>query len=184
METWTLASFSTLLKVFISLLAIFSIIILITRISGLRTFAKMSSFDFASTIAIGSILASVVMNSNQSLLKGSVALAGIVLFQTAFSYGVRKSKAISDLLTNAPMLLMYEGKILYENLNKTNVGEDNLIAKLRESNALQMKEVRAVILESTGDMSVLHSSEGTIPDRKIFQGVAGIPSSIQVKING
>ena len=68
------------------MIAIFTIIIVITRISGLRTFAKMSSFDFASTIAIGSILASVVMNTDQSLLKGGVALAGIVLFQTLFAF--------------------------------------------------------------------------------------------------
>ena len=59
METWTFASLSILLKVIVSLVVIFGIIILITRVSGLRTFAKMSSFDFASTIAIGSILATV-----------------------------------------------------------------------------------------------------------------------------
>ena len=72
-------------------------------------------------------------------------------------------------------MLMYEGKILYENLDKTNVGEDDLIAKLREANALKFSEVRAVILESTGDMSVLHSSETTELDAKVLQGVKGIP---------
>ncbi|WP_028375545.1 DUF421 domain-containing protein [Leeuwenhoekiella sp. MAR_2009_132] len=180
METWTFASASILIKVIISLLVIFSIIILITRISGLRTFAKMSSFDFASTIAIGSILATVVMNTNQSLLKGAIALGGIILFQTFFSFVIRKSKVMNKLLTNAPMMLMYEGKILYENLNKTNVGEDDLIAKLRESNALQLSEVRAVILESTGDMSVLHSSEKSTLDKKILQGVVGIPEYAKI----
>ena len=179
METWTFASFSILIKVIISLIAIFLIIIIITRISGLRTFAKMSSFDFASTIAIGSILASVVMNTNQSILKGAIALAGIVLFQTLFSFVVRKSKFVDNLLTNSPVMLMYEGTILYENLNKTNIGEDDLIAKLREANALKISEVKAVILESTGDMSVLHSSDQLELDKKILQGVVGIPESLK-----
>ena len=89
METWTFASLSILLKVIVSLVVIFGIIILITRVSGLRTFAKMSSFDFASTIAIGSILATVIMNTNQSLLKGGIALAGIIMFQTIFSFAIR-----------------------------------------------------------------------------------------------
>ncbi|MGB3773771.1 MAG: hypothetical protein WA951_00805 [Leeuwenhoekiella sp.] len=62
------------------MVVIFTIIILITRVSGLRTFAKMYSFDFASTIAIGSILAMVVMNSEQSLLKGAIALASSIPF--------------------------------------------------------------------------------------------------------
>ncbi|MEZ7495972.1 DUF2391 family protein [Leeuwenhoekiella aequorea] len=180
METWTFTSASIILKVLISILVIFSVIILITRISGLRTFAKMSSFDFASTIAIGSILASVVLNTNQSLLKGSIALGGIVLFQTFFSYVTRKSKKLDSLFTNSPVMLMYEGKILYENLDKTNVGEDDLIAKLREANALKFSEVRAVILESTGDMSVLHSSETTELDAKVLQGVKGIPDYVNL----
>ena len=180
METWTFASLSILLKVIVSLVVIFGIIILITRVSGLRTFAKMSSFDFASTIAIGSILATVIMNTNQSLLKGGIALAGIIMFQTIFSFAIRKSKTLSK-LTNAPMMLMYEGEILYENLEKTNVGEDDLIAKLREANALNFSEVKAVILESTGDMSVLHSKDDSNLEDRILKGVKGLP--IQARLN-
>ncbi|WP_149275649.1 DUF421 domain-containing protein [Pareuzebyella sediminis] len=171
MENWLYAEFAILLKVIISLLVIFTVIIIITRVSGLRTFAKMSSFDFASTIAIGSILASVIMGNNQSLLKGSIALAGIVLFQTAFSLFVRKSNFFKNLATNNPLLLMRNGEILYENLDKANVGEGDLIAKLREANVLDFSEVHAVILESTGDMSVLHGDENVELNNKMLMGV-------------
>lgn len=175
MENWIYASLPTILKVFATIFLIFTIIIVITRISGLRTFAKMSSFDFASTIAIGSILASVVMNTNQSILKGGLALAGIILFQTIFSLCVRKSNAFQKLFTNAPLMLMYQGEILRENLKKSNVGEGDLIAKLREANVIDFSEVLAVVLESTGDMSVLHSSEKSALQDKMLHGVKGIP---------
>ena len=171
MENWVFASAPILVKVILSVLVIFTIIIVITRISGLRTFAKMSSFDFASTIAIGSILASVVMNNGQSLLKGAIALGGIVAFQSFFALMVRRSSAFKKACTNDPVLLMNEGKILYDNLKKTNVGEDDLIAKLREANVIDFSEVLAVVLESTGDMSVLHTSEGKKLMPKILQGV-------------
>lgn len=171
MENWLYAEFAILLKVIISLLVIFTVIIIITRVSGLRTFAKMSSFDFASTIAIGSILASVIMGNNQSLLKGSIALAGIVLFQTAFSLFVRKSNFFKNLATNNPLLLMRNGEILYENLDKANVGEGDLIAKLREANVLDFSKVHAVILESTGDMSVLHGDENVELNSRLLMGV-------------
>lgn len=177
MENWLYASGGILLKVIISLIAIFSIIILITRISGLRTFAKMSSFDFASTIAIGSILASIVLNTGQSLLKGAIALAGIVAFQSFFSLMVRRSDTFKNLFTNDPVLLMDKGKILYENLKKTNVGEGDLIAKLREANVIHFSEVLAVVLESTGDMSVLHTSENKELMPKILEGVKGAPKA-------
>ncbi len=171
MENWIYAHLEILIKVILSILSIFSVIIIITRISGLRTFAKMSSFDFASTIAIGSILASVVMNTGQSILKGTIALGGIVVFQAFFSLIVRKSNFFSWLLTNKPILLMKEGVILHDNLAKCNIAEDDLIAKLREANVIHFDEVLAVVLESTGDMSVLHNAEGKKLMDKMLQGV-------------
>lgn len=175
MENWIYTSLPTLAKVFATIFLIFTIIIVITRISGLRTFAKMSSFDFASTIAIGSILASVVMSTDQSVLKGGLALAGIILFQSIFSLCVRKSSRFQKIFTNTPLMLMYQGEILKENLKKSNVGEDALIAKLREANVINFSQVLAVVLESTGDMSVLHSSDKSTLQDKLLQGVRGCP---------
>ena len=143
----------------LSVLGIFTIIIIITRIFGLRTFAKMSSFDFASTIAVGSVLASIVLNNDYSLLKGGIVLASIVGFQTLFSFLVRKNDFFKKIFTNKPQIIMWNGKILQERLKKCNVGEDDLIAKLREANVHNYNEVKAVILESTGDVSVIHNDE-------------------------
>lgn len=55
------------------------------------------------------------------------------------------------------------------------VGESDLMAKLREANVIQLDEVLAVVLESTGDMSVLHSSEKNQIAEKLIEGVEGIP---------
>jgi len=148
-----------ILWLILSVLGIFTIVIIITRIFGLRTFAKMSSFDFASTIAIGSVLASIVLNNNHSLLKGAIVLASIIGFQTLFSFLARKNDFFKKLFTNKPQIIMWNGKILHDRLKACNVGEDDLIAKLREANVHNYNEVKAVILESTGDVSVIHNDE-------------------------
>lgn len=159
MENWLSASLPVLIKVLITILIIFSVTIVITRISGLRTFAKMSSFDFASTIAIGSILASAILNTNQSILKAIVALSGIILFQFLFAFFNRKSDIFKKSATNSPLLLMKDGAIIYENIDKANVDISDLLAKLREANVMNFSEVSAVVFESTGDISVLHSND-------------------------
>ena len=41
----------------------------------------------------------------------------------------------------------------------SHVTEDDLKAKLREANVLNLAEVRAVVFESTGDISVLHTND-------------------------
>ncbi|MDG4949304.1 DUF421 domain-containing protein [Weeksellaceae bacterium KMM 9724] len=154
-----------------SVFAIFAIMILFTRIFGLRTFAKMSSIDFASTIAIGSILASTILNKNQSLEQGALALFCIITLQTIFSFLVRKSKLFKKLLTNKPQFLMLDGEIIDENLKKCNVSLDDLLGKLREANVKQMKNVKAVVFESTGDISVLHGNDNTEIDDIILKDV-------------
>lgn len=171
MENWLTTSLPIIAKVLVTVLAIFSIIILITRISGLRTFAKMSSFDFASTIAIGSIIAATILNPDQSILKGAIALAGIVLFQTSFTYMVRKIPAFEKLVTNKPLLIMKDGKILQDNLHRSNMSEEDLIAKLREANVLNFNQVLAVILETTGDVSVLHTNSNEDLMDDLLRGV-------------
>ncbi|MHA7943993.1 DUF421 domain-containing protein [Formosa sp. 3Alg 14/1] len=155
----------------LSVFGIFTIIIVLTRVFGLRTFAKMSSFDFASTVAIGSVLASIILNSNYSIVKGGIALATIIGFQTVFAFLVRKSEFFRKIFTNKPQIIMWNGKILHEKLKSCNVSEDNLIAKLREANVHDFDEVKAVIFESTGDISVIHNSEKKGVDYRILNDV-------------
>ncbi|MFL1896386.1 DUF421 domain-containing protein [Aquimarina sp. 2-A2] len=168
---WILNSELNVLTLLGSVLGIYLGIIGITRIAGLRTFAKMTSFDFASTIAIGSIIASVIMNTNQSLVKGLIALAAMVSFQVVFSFLIRKSKTTQKIATNTPLFLAKNGEILYDNLAKSNVSKSDLIAKLREANVIQMSEVKAVVLESTGDVSVLHTKSDDSVDSILLEGV-------------
>ncbi|MGB3591429.1 MAG: YetF domain-containing protein [Nonlabens sp.] len=155
---WLLPDLNTTTIILVSVLLVFTGLVVIVRIAGLRTFAKMTSFDFATTIAIGSILASISIDPKTSIGNGMVALAAIVLFQIFFAYVQRKSKLFKKVATNQPVLLMRDGKILHDNLKACNLDESELIAKLREANVMKFSQVQAAIFESTGDVSVLHNS--------------------------
>ena len=148
--------------------------LIITRIAGLRTFAKMSSIDFATTIAIGSVIASTILSSKTSLLEGIVALVSIVVIQLGSASLMKSSNWLDKLLTNQPLLLMKDGEILQENLDKSGVSESDLMAKLREANALKFENVKAVVFETTGDISVLHNSDDDPLDSRILLGVEDV----------
>lgn len=171
MENWILVGWEPLTKSVISVFIIFGMMIVVTRIAGLRTFAKMSSFDFASTIALGTVISSVIMNGGQSLLKGGVAIVTIVSFQFLFSYLVRKVKFFSKTFTNSPLLLMRNGEFLEQNLSSANLSKSDAIAKLREANVIQLSEVKAMIMESTGDISVLHTDDDVELEDILLDGV-------------
>jgi len=171
MENWLYANDMIIYKSAISVVVIYFIILIYSRIFGLRTFAKMTSVDFAATIAMGSIFADVIGSTDYSILKGGIALFIIILLQTLYSIGIRRSTLFKKALTNTPLLLMKDGEIIHKNLSKANVSTGDLYGKLREANVIEMSEVRAVVFEVTGDISVLHTSGNEKLANELLEGV-------------
>jgi len=170
MEKWFEASSTSLLAICLTAIGIYLAIILFTRIAGKRSFSKMSSFDFAMTVAIGSILASTILSKSVSLLQGIVGLAAVYVLQITAAM-LRRYKFIQKAIDNKPLLLMFGQQILHENLKKARVTESDLKGKLREANVIQLSQVKAVIFESTGDISVLHASEEMKLEDYLLEGV-------------
>ncbi len=171
---WITTTPKTGLQIILSAAFIFAVLILFTRLSGLRSFSKMSAFDFAMTIAVGSILASVILTGSPSLIEGTLGLGALFGLQSLVAYLRKKSNWFSNIIDNQPRLLMRDGEIFYSELKKANVTESDLIAKLREANVLNFSQVRAVVLETTGDMSVLHSEDSeTVFEKRLLNSVRG-----------
>lgn len=158
MEKYFDASLSSLLVICINAIGIYVAVILFTRIAGKRSFSKMSSFDFAMTVAIGSILASTILSSSVTLLHGVVGMAAVYFLQITAAF-FRRFKSFSSLIDNEPLLLMDGPTILEHNLKKARVTKDDLRAKLREANVIDLSQVRAVVFETTGDISVLQATD-------------------------
>lgn len=170
MSKWLISSFESIPAIFLCALGIYLAVIIHTRIAGKRSFSKMSSFDFAMTVAIGSIIATTVVSKSVTLMQGVVGLTAIYIFQFLTAY-FRNFKSFKKVVDNNPLLIMKDGKVLRENLNKSMISEGDLRAKLREANVIQLSEVKAVVFETTGDVSVLHGKDDTKIDEWIMEGV-------------
>ncbi|MDR5589217.1 DUF421 domain-containing protein [Christiangramia sp. SM2212] len=158
MKKWFAFDWSSMLAIVITAIGIYIAIIVFTRIAGKRSFSKMSSFDFAMTVALGSMIATTVLSKSVSLWEGIMGLAIIYILQL-FVAILRRFKIVRDSVDNGPLLLMDGQNILHENLKKSRVTEEDLRSKLREANVIRLKEVRAVVFEATGDISVLHTGD-------------------------
>ena len=153
-ESWLFTSWSTVGWIMLSGLLMLLIVVAFIRLTGLRSLAKMSSFDFAVTVAIGSILGSVVASSS-SIADGALAIGSLLAVQWMIAQFRRRSFG-SRLVDNTPLLLVRDGEFIDEALTKARVTRSDVYAKLRQSNVHGMAEVIAVVLETTGDMSVIH----------------------------
>ena len=132
----------------------------------------MTNFDFVMTVAMGSLLAGASQSSEWTgLLQTLTAMASLFAVQYLVALLRQRSTTLDELVQNRPVILMKNGVILHDALKETRVRKEDLIAKLREANALDLSRVQAVILETTGDISVLH---GAACDEMLTQGVREI----------
>ena len=171
---WIFASAPDLAMVVLSAVVIYVGVIVATRISGLRSFAQFSSFDFAISIAIGSLISMSLLSPDPPLLQALTGLAAIYLLQK-FVAVLRRSPPIARLVDNTPTFLIRDGELLHDNLRHASVTENDLRSILRRRNIHSLQEVDAVILETAGTISVLHSADGERDiDPWILENVRGL----------
>jgi len=161
--------------VLVSTVVVYAAILIYTRIVGLRSFSKMSATDFAMTVAVGSLFGASISSPSPTLALAIVAIGSLYAGQWLVAWLRRKFDFVSKVVDNQPLLLMSGGNFVDENLIRSNVTRADVFGKLREANALNYDEVLAVIFESTGDISVLHSSdENARLEPDFLEGVIGL----------
>ena len=171
-DDWLFTTWGSVGDVVLTAVGIYVVLILYTRLAGLRTFSKMSAFDFAMTVAIGSIVAGSILFDGPSLLRAIAALTIVFVLQIGVAALRKRVGFVEQAVGNDPVVLMTQDGMIEENLRKTHVTEDDVWAKLREANVIQLAEVRAVVMEATGDISVLHGApDGPDLEARLLTGV-------------
>lgn len=143
--------------------------ILLIRAIGLRSLSKMTAFDFVATVATGSLIAQAgSVSTLPQFLQILAAVTAVFGLQWALARSRHASKRVGEILQNDPVLLMRHGEFLDDALAATKVTREEVVEKLRKANVHSLSSVRAVVLETTGDMSVLH---GEVVEPALLDGV-------------
>ena len=181
-QSWFLINLEQVIGILLSVIGFYFCLILFTRIAGLRSFSKLSSYDFAMTIGIGSILASTVLSKSTSLLQGLFAVSMLFILQALVSLVRRKIKPIKALLDNQPIILMANGEYFWDNLKEANLSTSDVQEVLRKNGIKSKSEVFAVIMETTADMSVIKNDD-VAPDWSLFDDIRDSELLVQAYSN-
>lgn len=161
-EDMFLGDFSTIFRtITVGLLAYIALVVIV-RISGKRTLSQLNAFDFIVTVALGSILATIILDQNVSLVQGISAYLILVLMQYLITRLTLASDTFDDLVKSDPKLLFYDGEYLEGNLKKERLNKSEIHQAVRASGTANLETVKAVILESEGSISVIPKSDGPL----------------------
>ncbi len=154
---------SSLVRTLIVGLLAYVVLVVFLRISGKRTLSKLNAFDLVVTVALGSTLATVLLNKSVALADGAVAFALLIGLQLVVTWSSVRARWVRQVLTGEPVLLLYRGKFMPVSLRQARVTEDEVRSAIRSSGILSMEEVEAVVLEADGSLSVVRRSSDAGP---------------------
>lgn len=167
---WFGADWATLGMVVLSTLGVYFAVLVYTRLAGLRSFTQMSGFDFAVNIALGSLMAATAVSPEPPVAQGIVALGTLYAIQMLIAVLRRHVKHG----VNNPSLLLMDGPaFIEEHLRRGRITKDDLRFKLRQANVFSYEQVRAVVLETTGEVTVLHARDDEAIEVDLVADVVG-----------
>ncbi|MEA5162786.1 DUF421 domain-containing protein [Cereibacter johrii] len=130
------------------------------RVSGKRTLSKMNAFDLIVTVALGSTLATVILNRSVPLAEGVLALALLICLQYAITWTSVRWTPVEGIVKSEPTLLLHGGCFLEDAMRRQRVTRAEILAALRESGLESPGAARSVVLETDGSLSVVPRKDG------------------------
>lgn len=148
-------SWSDLVRVALIGTTAYATVVLILRLTGKRTLAKLNAFDLVVTVALGSTLATILLSSDVSWTEGALALLVLALLQSLVAWATVRRPGLRAVVTARPTLLLRDGAALPAALRSERVTMDEVRQAVRATGSGDLADIAAVVLESDGSLSVI-----------------------------
>jgi len=137
----------------------FALLILL-RVAGKRTFAQLTPFDFVLLLIIGEATQQGLTGEDFSITGAVILVATLVMIDVIMSYVKQWSPAADKWIDGVPVLLVDNGRLLKDRLERHRISEDEVLSAARELRGLErMDQVKYAVLEATGKITVIAKSD-------------------------
>jgi uncharacterized membrane protein YcaP (DUF421 family) len=135
--------------------AVYVFLVFILRIGGRRELAQMNAFDLVVLLTLSNAVQNSIIGKDDSLLGGFIGGAALVLTNVAVVRFMYRHTAIDRRIEGEPVLLVKDGQIVRENLERELITDEELHAIIRRQGVERIDECEEVVLETGGTISVL-----------------------------
>lgn len=117
-------------------------LIFLLRISGKRTLSKMNAFDLVVTVALGSILSTILLNEKVALAEGVTAFFILISMQYLITWLSVRFQRFSKLFKSTPKLLFYEGIFLKDAMKSERILEIEIYQAARTAGLVHWMKLK------------------------------------------
>ena len=136
---------------------------LVVRLMGKRQIGELQMTEFISAILLSELAVLPMTDRDVPLLHGLLPLLVIGCLEVIVAFFCAKSRTFRHLVEGNPVELVRGGAFLQDNLDKTRISREEVLAQIRQNGYRGLEEIDVVLLEQTGKMSVLPKNGGVNP---------------------
>ncbi|WP_368487461.1 YetF domain-containing protein [Clostridium sp. BJN0013] len=140
----------SILELFIRTSILYFMLFGSAKVMGFRQPGILTSYNFLMAAGISHIAASRMVNPKARLVDAIAIIIVYTLINLFIAYLYFK---VPSVVSQKPIILVKNGKLIKNNLSKAKLTIDNLISILRQKDAPNLEKVEYLIAESTGDFS-------------------------------
>lgn len=134
---------------------VYALLIVVFRLAGKRHVAQLSLIDFILILLVSNAVQNAMVGEDTTLGGGIVAALTLVAINVILTKLTVKNKFISKIVEGEPKLLLRDGNVLANVLNKENLTIQELEEAVRKAGHNNLSEVALAILETDGSISVI-----------------------------
>ncbi|MDG5750308.1 DUF421 domain-containing protein [Qipengyuania sp. XHP0211] len=135
---------------------IYLIMLVILRISGRRTMAQATPFDFVLLLIVAETTQQALLGDDFSMTNAAVLIVTLFGIDIGLSYVKRWVPWIGDLLDGRPTLLVCNGEIDKRALRKARIDISDLLVAARKQHGIEsMAQVKHAVLETDSGISII-----------------------------
>lgn len=159
-------------RIAIRALFVYVILLGLIRVSGKRTLAQATPFDFVLTLILGDLIDDALW-AEVSLARFVVAVVALTVMHVLVAWASSRSEGLARLIDGAATAVMRDGEPLRAGLRRERMSEEELAFEVRHHGLRRedWPQVRAAHVECSGEVSVLRHEWARPAQRKDAEAV-------------
>jgi uncharacterized membrane protein YcaP (DUF421 family) len=139
--------------------AIYFVVLLMFKLAGRRALSDITTFDFVLLLIIGEATQQALLGDDFSLTNAALVIVTLLAIDIGLTLLKRRSPSLAKVIDGMAMILVEDGKVLHQRLEKARVGEDDILEAARLNQGLErMEQIKFAILEKNGSISIVPTS--------------------------
>lgn len=140
---------------------VYVFLLLIFRLSGKRSLAQITTFDFVLLLVVGEATQQALLGHDYSLTGAMLVIMTLIGLDIGLSLLKRRFPALDRTLEDLPLVIVEDGRPLLDRMRKVRVDEQDVLAAARETRGLErMDQIKYAVLERSGGISIIPRLNG------------------------